>query len=151
MWENQYGTPEGFNGYNAQGQTTIEDAYVDGISITYGWKPRNHIWTFAAGDTCPCPPNGIVPPFINASDYFCEREGNGTCNSCFFDNNPLWDGRGCTGSSTCCELNNPPWFCKQLPEPTTEDIEVRLTSYVTGGYNLEDEDTPVQLIEMFVQ
>ena len=60
-----YGTPEAFLGYNNQGQKTIEDAYVDGISITYGWKPRHHIWTFAAGDTCPCPPNGIVPPFTN--------------------------------------------------------------------------------------
>ena len=69
----------------------------------------------------------------------------------FIDNNPLWDGDGCTGSSTCCEFNNPPWFCKQLPEPTTEDIEIRIMSSAGKGYSLEGEDTPVQLIEIYVQ
>ena len=44
------------------------------------------------------------------------------------------------------EFNNPPWFCKQLPEPTTEDIEIRIyvamfkaTSYLrtrTHQFNL---------------
>ena len=35
-----------------------------------------------------------------------------------------WDCLGCQ-SSTCCELNTPPWFCKTLPAPTTDDIELR--------------------------
>ncbi len=26
----------------------------------------------------------------------------------------------------CCTWNNPPWFYKELPEPTTDDIEMRL-------------------------
>ena len=54
----QFGTPEPFAGYYSQGQTTLEDAYADGISVTYGQQPRKHIWTFvAARDTvhiCPC-------------------------------------------------------------------------------------------------
>ena len=46
--------------------------------------------------------------------------------------NTLWDGHGYTVSSTCytCEFNNPPWFCKQLPKPTTEDIEIRICMWL---------------------
>ena len=62
----------------------------------------------------------------------------------------LANGNG-TGSSTCCQFNNPPWFCKQLPEPTTEDIEIRQMSNVVKGFSLEDEDTPVEFIEVYVQ
>ena len=29
--------------------TSIDSAYVDGISLTHGRNPRKHIWTFAAG------------------------------------------------------------------------------------------------------
>ena len=152
----QFGTPEGFLGYNDQNQRTLDDAYVDGVSITYGQHPRNHIWTFAADrglSNCPCNSwrSIVVPSFITNINYFCE---NGTVthdNDTLIANNPLWDGHGCTGSSTCCELNNPPWFCKQLPEPTTEDIEIRICGHVEGNFFLEDEDTPVQLIEIYVQ
>ena len=28
-------------------------------------------------------------------------------------------------TSTCCSFNNPPYFTKQLPNPTTDDLEVR--------------------------
>ncbi len=38
----------------------------------------------------------------------------------------LWDGAGCGPLNTCCTLNNPPWFYKELPEPTTNDIEMRV-------------------------
>ena len=58
-------------------------------------------------------------------------------------NDPLWDGQGC-GAASCCELSyppgvTPPWFCKQLPQATTDDIEVRLC----GGEGTADKDTPV--------
>ena len=43
----------------------------------------------------------------------------------FFED-ALWDGLGCSGGSTCCELNVPPWFCKTLPSHTiTNIIELR--------------------------
>ena len=50
------------------------------------------------------------------------------------------------GTSTCCEFNNPPWFCKQLPQPTTDGIELR----VRGDTSLSDEDTPLEVIEIYV-
>ena len=149
----QFGTPDGFGGYNNQNQRSLDDAYVDGISITFG-HPRNHIWTFAAArlsqNHCPCIESGNpAPPFVN-DDYFCEVGiSNEKIN--FIDSNPLWDGQGCADFSTCCEFNNPPWFCKQLSQSTTEDIEIRIMSSAISSGHLEDEDTPVQLIEIFVQ
>ena len=67
-----------------------------------------------------------------------------------FVNDPLWDGQGC-GSSSCCELSyppgvTPPWFCKQLPQTTTDDIEVRICADEGVG----NEATPVELIEMYI-
>ena len=158
----QYGTPEAFLAYSDpnQNQHTLDDAYVDGISVTYGQNPRHHIWTFAAsrGTTkihiCPCTSSRetvTVPPFING-DYFCERGIiDFVPNLSFVEGNPLWDGHGCTGSSTCCEFNNPPWFCKQLPEPTTEDIEIRQMGSVNQFNALEEEDTPIELMEIYVR
>ena len=64
----QFGTPEGFLGYNGQNQETLNDAYVDGISIIFG-HPRNHIWTFAAAKSqnrCPCiGSRNPAPPFVD--------------------------------------------------------------------------------------
>ena len=160
----QYGTTEAFNGFNNQGRLTLDDAYVDGISVTYGQNPRHHIWTFAAPRStnapfiCPCTSPGTavtVPTFIE-EDYFCERGIlDAVPDPPFVEGNPLWDGHDCTGSSTCCEFNNPPWFCKQLPEPTTEDIEIRLIGFINIGddtaVHLETEDAPTELIEIYVQ
>ena len=157
----QFGTPNAFDAYITHNQRTLDDAYVDGISVTYGQHPRRHIWTFAApmGTTkthlCPCTSSIsetiTVPPFISR-DYFCERGIiDSIPNPSFVDGNALWDGHGCTGSSTCCEFNNPPWFCKQLPEPTTQDIEIRQMGYVDQFNSLEEEDTPIELMEIYVQ
>ena len=97
---------------------------------------------------CPCVGDGnAVPTFVN-DDYFCEV-GINNYNNNLITSNPLWDGQGCTGSSACCEFNNPPWFCKQLNKTTREDIEIGIMGNVISGYSLEDEDTPVQLIEIF--
>ena len=52
---------------------TIDQIYVDGLSITYS-SPRQHLWTFAAANgesrrdlSCPCSSNpGASPPsFLN--------------------------------------------------------------------------------------
>ena len=135
---------------------------VDGVSLTYGTNPRKHIWTFSAAISrtlihqyvvCPCthPPNTAsitVPPFIG-SDYFCDAGTDQWIdNSVFYpEDDPLWDGQGCPSTSTCCQFNSPPWFCRTLPEPTIEDIELRLMA--DQGYN--NEDVPLQLIEIFIQ
>ena len=147
----QFGNPKGFGNMNPG---EIDEAYVDGISITFGY-PRYHIWTFAAtkitdNHNCPCIMNGRgTPPFVG-EDHFCEV-GAQINDVAFLDDNPLWDGQGCVAFQACCRLNSPPTFCKQLAQPTTEDIEIRIMSNATDSNFLEEEDTPVELIEIFVQ
>ena len=58
--------------------------------------------------------------------YFCDTGSRDRFQLIFYPDDPLWDGVGCGPTSTCCSFNNPPWFCKQLPQPTTDNIELRL-------------------------
>ena len=39
-----------------------------------------------------------------------------------------------------------PWFCKQLPQTTTDDIEARICRDNIYG----SEDTPVELVELYI-
>ena len=66
----QFGSPDGFNAA-CPATCTIDDSYVDGVSVTHG-SPRMHIWTYAAGyieespshrltSTCPCTGHGRSP------------------------------------------------------------------------------------------
>ena len=43
-----------------------------------------------------------------------------------FVEDPLWGGEGCGRFSTCCEGERKPWFFKNLTQPVTSDIEVRV-------------------------
>ena len=155
----QQGSPDAFaSDDTGEPQETIDGLYVDGVSLTHG-NPRTHIWTFAAGllengdndvnnrHRCPCD-NGQDPPDFIGVNYFCEtgdheRTHNRTK---FFKDDPLWDGNNCV-ESTCCRFNSPPWFKVQLPRPTTDDIEVR----ICGDQSTGDEDTPIALLEIYVQ
>ena len=60
------------------------------------------------------------PPFVG-EDYFCDA-GNVEfmTGETGLETDPLWDGTDCL----CCA--NPPWFYRQLPQPTTDDIEMRV-------------------------
>ncbi len=155
-------TTDGFAPYYFNRTVTIDDVYVAGVSLTHGQLPRQHIWTFANAINevssnrwvCPCTRpdlayTGAVPPFIG-QDYFCETASRQLLSLdnafIFFPDDPVWDGQGCEGTSTCCEFNNPPWFCKQLPQPTTDDIELRLC----GDEDTENEDTPLELVEIYI-
>ena len=151
----QFGETEGFEAYDLGWWTTIDGAYVDAVSLTHG-SPRQHIWTFAAGqsefdnidDSCPCDVtiDITIPPFMGG-DCFCESGWNSNAepSGIFYPDDPLWDGDGCTANSTCCSFNNPPYFTKQLPGPTTDDIEARLCQQDSSG------DTPIEFIELYVQ
>ena len=156
----QVGTPEAFVGYSWK--EDINGCYLDGISITHGQSPRQHIWSFVTAVSegypldryaCPCHRNkgewdGAVPPFVGR-DYFCDTAGRGSSvrTGSFYGNDPLWDGQGCGGTSTCCEYNNPPWFCKQLPQPTTDDVELRLCD--NGPPQVDD--SPFEVIEIYIR
>ena len=64
----------------------------------------------------------------------------------YYTNYPLWDCAGCV-SGSCCTFNSPPWFCKDLSTPTTDDIELR----VCLDYFTYDEDVLFELVELYVQ
>ena len=156
----QYFSMGAFTPYYRNQSRTIDDIYVDGVSLTHGHSPRQHIWTFANAidetgpifnlNRCPCSQTdtytGIVPPFIG-NDYFCDSGSHYSFDRQWYTEDPLWDGEGCGGSSTCCEFNNPPWFCKDLPQSTTDDIELRLCS----DQNIDNEDSALELINIYVQ
>ena len=155
----QYYWTYAFNQYYFSSYT-IEQPYVYGISLTHGRHPRQHIWTFASAfseyfsgaGTCPCtrtdqPYTGAVIPFIG-EDYFCDTAVTATQRwptQKVYADDPLWDGQGCDPTSTCCSFNRPPWFCKQLPQPTTDDLELRVCSYSDLG------GTPFDQIEIYIQ
>ena len=140
---------------------SIDSYYIEGISLTHGQSPRKHIWSFAtavnegsSAAICPCSNNGVryrgrVPSFVG-NDFFCDSAIRGYgglfSNGQFHSSDPLWDGQGCGATSTCCEFNNPPWFCKELPQPTTDDIELRICD---SNWNYLD-DTPFEVVELFI-
>ena len=143
----QYGRPDAFNSRFG----------FDGVSLA---NPTHHIWTFVAardevstnpGSNCPCINTNSAsqagqPPASIGTDYFCDTGSSGAAvNGVFYGDDSLWDGAGCGPLNTCCSFNNPPWFYKQLPQPTTSDID--MTACKNGG----DEDIAIETVEIYVQ
>ena len=87
-------------------------------------------------------------PSIIGNDYFCDtgNSGPGFQYRFVYSDDPLWDGEGCGPTNACCQLNNPPWFCKTLPQATTDDIELR----ICNDDSIPNEDTLVTFIEIFI-
>ena len=143
------------------GHSIIDSYYVVGVSVTHG-SPRQHIWTFAGGldeqgsyprETCPCVTGSTggnyIPSFVG-QNYFCESgliTWRSTAGVFYPDSDPLWDGQGCGPTSSCCTFNSPPWFNVTLQSPTTDNIEVR----ICGFRNSQSDDTPIQLMELYVK
>jgi len=156
----QQKTPDAFHPYYNNRGRTIDDNYVDGISLTHGHNPRKHIWTFAAAldevvtypyNVCPCTDihsqvSIPIPPYVG-SDYFCDTASESNFQYTFYPSDPLWDGQGCYGRNTCCSFNNPPWFMKELPSPTRDDIEMRLCA----DQSRTDEDINFENVELYVR
>ena len=155
----QYGPQIAFSPYSRLGQQGIDTHYLEGVSLTHGQSPRQHIWSFVgtadeqyyqASFLCPCTRKTLkdtikVPPFVG-NDYFCDTAiRDDVPKSKWYPDDPLWDGQGCGGTSTCCEFNNPPWFCKQLPQPTADDIELRLCN----NNPVTNDDTPLEIVEIY--
>ena len=162
----QYYSPNAFNAFRANQGLTIDGTYVDGVSLTYGSSPRQHIWTFVAAvdeipghnsHSCHCTNDlafvaftGVIPPFIG-EDYFCETGSRLTHQNRWYLNDPLWDGEGCGRFSSCCDREqqpHKPWFCKELPEPTTDNIELRACRDAPRS---NDEDVGLEMVEIYVQ
>ena len=161
----RFGYNTAFYRYNTYSQG-IEQCYVDGLSLTHGAPgSRQHIWTFASGlyagggssgsfpaFRCPCD-NGNAypsPPFVG-NDYFCESVATpnnwNVVKFRFYPNATLWDGQACVGGGRCCQLNNPPWFTKNLTTPATDEIELRLCLSNPGFAG----NIALELLELYIQ
>ena len=154
--------PEAFGQSHSGSNPGLEGFYLDGVSITHGAPgSRQHIWSFASAVSeistfkfavCPCSNTDTtwpfeVPSFVG-NNYFCDAGNPGPDHSftTVYADDPLWDGAGCGPTSSCCQLNTPPWFCTTLPQPTTDDIELR----ICNGGALTDEDTLVNLVDIYI-
>ena len=149
----------GTNAFGWEAVRTIDSYYVYGVSVTHG-SPRNHIWTLAAGITeggysiqshnCPCSnlshPGNRFPPSFVGNNYHCESGNPAVSYSDrqLYSADPLWDGQECEGQC-CSNGKSPPWFSVDLPNPTTDDIEVRIC--MSRG---SIEDVVIQLLELYV-
>ena len=160
----QYGTPHAFH-FSIYFNPGIDNAYIDGVSLTHGAPgSRTHVWSFVnawtetggsgATHICACMLSNYsewqhtVPDFVG-NNYFCATGHNRYFYShhVILFHNPLWDGEGCTGSNTCCQFNQPPWFYRTLPAPTTDDLEVR----ICGSRPTKHENIFISHIELYVK
>ena len=153
----QDASPDGFSRRSESQSVSINESYLDGVSVTYA-QPHNHMWRYVAGVTernasnsvgnCPCSTAARTGPQLFVGDnYYCESGNPATDTfSSFYSADKLWNGKQCEG--TCCtDSKSPPWFSVRLPNPTTEGIEVR----ICGGEATANEDTPIEVFEIFVQ
>ena len=152
----QFNYQYSFYTYHHTGQSTLDRAYVTGLSVTYG-HPRNHVWTFAGGLTkgindnnccnCPCAfptPGTAAPPFVG-ENYFCESGIPGTWLRQWYFDDPLWDSQGCASGSTCCNRGGP-WFTTTLNQEVSDDIELRMCH----GHDSSTENIGIEQLEILV-
>ena len=155
----QKGSTDGFAAFGFPIRS-INGPYVDGISITYG-NPRKHIWTYGIGHTdsdsvngeqynCPCSHiPGPLPPIFVHDNYYCESGRLVTPDEAVSDvfiNDPVWDGKGCSSDNGCCSEPSLPWFYRQFPLATNEDIETRICHDAASHL----EDVLVRELQLYV-
>ena len=151
----QVGTPDAFGPYTNLANLIL---MMDGVLLSHG-KIQNYIWAYAIGEkrvlstnsriVCPCTDaryNGDVPPFIG-NDYYCDSGVDNNSVEGEFYTTPLWTGEGCNPPNLCCSRSGMPWFCKTLPVPTTDYIEIRNCHNDLGSR----ENTALDLIEIYVR
>ena len=76
-----FATVDAFSMNAAHEMQSLSGSYVDGVSISCGNPPDQHVWTYAAGhqetgsheSNCPCntTPGTSPPPYVGSS-YYCE-------------------------------------------------------------------------------
>ena len=152
----QVASPDGF-----LSSRTVDQNYVDGVSITYGRNPRQHIWTYTAGVTensmnyaisnCPCwNPSAKQSPEFVGEKFYCESANPSDMldsTGFLYVSDKLWDNQQCSNEGTCCTNVSLPWFNVTFSEPTSDDIEVR----ICGDESTDNEDTPIELLDIYVQ
>ena len=143
------GHPDAFSSHYTQ--------IVDGVILL---QPPVHTWTFVA--SIPEPSRAVHSkcacshPFkrkfskvldIIGEKYFCDHSFKRP-NSSAPKLRPLWDGVGCRRLyNKCCTNNNTPWFYREFPSPTYEDIWMKINL----DEDKSNEDIAVEQVEIHVQ
>ena len=144
----QVGTTDAFHKFSDSSCISIDDVYVDGISITRGQTPRLHVWTHALGQrgggksSCPSS-GGQIPPQFIGENYFCSagNPASSGARKCVVYPTPLW-------SNILGNLeDNDLYFGVSFRDPTTEDLEIRVITDETRG----NEDIYIQSIDLYVR
>ena len=141
---------------------SVDDHYVDGVSITLG-NPRKHVWTYAIGtsdssgsssnnaDSCPCANSatkGEDPPSFVGDHYYCESGNTGSANvDAYYTTDPVWDGLDCSISVNCCAHPDIPWFLQQFATAQQAFIEAR----TCHSQDFSNEGILVESMELYVQ
>ena len=141
------GTPDGMVAVATN--STIDNPYVDGISITETERgfhtTRKHIWTFAAehdqNRSCSCDPRSSAPspPDFVGDHYYCDMA---TPN--YDPNNPIWDETSCPTTGNC----QPPWFHRKVSRSSPFSLfEVRWCT----DEGASNERVGVKILELYVR
>ena len=106
---------------------------------------------YVSGYNCPCAKYpGRNPPAFVGLDYYCESgiTGRWQDNRRIALEDPLWDGDGYGPGNNWYTQAGMPWFCRNLPQEVSEDIEVRICA--SSPYN-SDEEVYLDLLEIHIQ
>ena len=146
-----------YSQHGSSQSSTLDGAYVAGLSITHGARgSRTHIWTYAGGyqesfsNRCNCPCAkfpGTRPPSYVGDNYYCESATRYMpINYRWFTNNTLWDNQDCYPGSNCCNNPKAPWFVRELATPTQDDVEIRWCT----GQGLNRDRVGTELVQIYV-
>ena len=159
----QKGTPDAFEAFVLfRKRTTINQAYVDGLSIVIDDNTPKHVWSYGVGNSnddasCPCSVirnnnNDLAGPdpqeFVK-DNYYCES-GNPQRTleiDTYFTADPLWDGEGCSGTNHCCNEPGMPWFSRKFPTAVRGDIAAR----ICRDQPFIDEGILIEQLQLYVQ
>ena len=83
---------------------------------------------------------------IFGNNCFCDKAAIKSFSAEFYSDDPLWDGASCEEANTCYTLNNPPWFYREFPGTTSEDMKVKINLDKPAA----NEDVAIEKIDIYV-
>ena len=143
-----YGSPDAFGSPDE----TIDEAYVDGISITYG-SPRQHLFTYAAAyefEKCPCKGGPTEPAFVNNNAYCGDKvlAPGEQWERKWYPNTVLWHAASdCSDDDITCRDDYRPWFSVETASSTSDAVEIR--SCQDQAY--DDEAIGIASMEIYIR
>ena len=90
--------------------------------------------------------SGRLPPSFVHDNYYCETAAGSPVISDVYTGF-VWDGEGCFNNSSRCSDPSLPWFYRQLPLTTGDDVETR----ICHDQSTRDEDVLIREFQLFVQ